>query len=129
VHPALVQNQITDDRATIGRNIKRHRVSLGLTQGILADRMGLTQQMAQKWERGSVSFTLERLGDIAKALGCKPADLLAPESSRSRAKREPERARPLTNQEKDLLAEFAKIKELSRKRLALQVLRVFAAAP
>jgi hypothetical protein len=45
-----------------------------------------------------------------------------------RGRPEPERARPLTEQEKELLAEFAKIKDLPRKRLALQVLRVFARA-
>lgn len=121
-------SKFSANRLDIGRNIKRTRVESGQTQKQLSERLDVTQQMVQKYEKGTASITLDRLKEIAKALGCEASELMeAPDSPPN--KRKPERARPLTGQEKELLAEFAKIKDLSRKRLALHVLRVFAMAP
>jgi transcriptional regulator with XRE-family HTH domain len=120
-------DKFSANRLDIGRNIKRTRIESGQTQRQLSERLDVTQQMVQKYEKGTASITLDRLKEIAKALGCEvPVLMEAPESPARR--KEPERTRPLTGQEKELLAEFAKIKELSRKRLALHVLRVFAKA-
>lgn len=122
-----VVHKFSANRLDIGRNIKRIRIQSGQTQRQLSERLDVTQQMVQKYEKGTASITLDRFNEIAKALGCELSVLLeAPASPRGR--QEPERSRPLTEQEKELLAEFAKIKELSRKRLALQVLRLFAMA-
>jgi transcriptional regulator with XRE-family HTH domain len=117
--------KITTNRLDIGRNIRQARVDAGLTQAILSERLDVSQQMIQKYEHGHVAISLDRLRQIAKVLGCDTSTLLAEAKDQPRAKRLPERARPLTDMEKALLAEFGKLHELSRKRLAIQVLRAF----
>ena len=117
--------KITTNRLDIGRNIRQARVDAGLTQAVLSERLDVTQQMIQKYEKGYVAISLDRLRQIAKILGCDTSTLLAESKDQARTKL-PERARPLTDMEKTLLVEFAKLNELSRKRLAIQVLRAFA---
>jgi transcriptional regulator with XRE-family HTH domain len=119
--------KLSTNRLDIGRSIRRNRLETGWTQRQLSERLDVTQQMVQKYEKGTASITLDRLKEIAGALGCEVSMLLeSPDPPPDR--RLPERTRPLTGQEKELLAEFAKIKELSRRRLVLHVLRVFAMA-
>ena len=120
--------KITTNRLDIGRNIRQARVDAGMTQAVLSERLDVTQQMIQKYEHGHVAISLDRLRQIAKALGSETSTLLAEANDQPRTKRLPERARPLTDMEKTLLAEFAKLSDLSRKRLAIQVLRAFASA-
>lgn len=99
----------------------------GLTQATLADRLDLSQQTVQKYERGGVDFSIERLRDIAKALSCDESKLTAKQKSKDFQKGTP-RSRPLTDFEHSFLNELSKIKDLSRKRLALQMVRVIAEA-
>jgi len=114
-------------RYDIGLNIKSARVAAGLTQRMLADILDITPQMVQKYEHGRAAPSTDRLQQIATAVKVGDVtDLLKLQTGRS--KRQAERARPLTDLEIDLLAEFARIPELRRKRLAIQVLRVFAEA-
>jgi len=118
--------KITTNRLDIGRNIRQARVDAGLTQAALSERLDVTQQMIQRYEKGTVAISLDRLRQIAKVLRSDTSSLLTEAKDQPRTKRLPERARPLTDMEKTLLVEFAKLNELSRKRLAIQVLRAFA---
>lgn len=54
--------------ASIGENLRRLRKALGLTQGALAEKAGVSQQLVSQLERGENEKTLE-LPALAKALG------------------------------------------------------------
>ena len=59
------------------RNLKRRRRELGLTQGEVADRLGVTPQRVTQLERDlEASPTLKQVQQIAKALECSPLTLL-----------------------------------------------------
>ena len=53
---------------TIGKNIKRFRLELKMTQGQLAEKVGVTMQAVSKWELGGTPDA-ELLPEIAAALG------------------------------------------------------------
>lgn len=55
--------------AHVGRRIRRRRLSLGLTQGELAEALGLSFQQVQKYELGSNRVSASRLFMLAQALG------------------------------------------------------------
>lgn len=58
-------------------NLKRRRRELGLTQGELAQRLGVTPQRVTQLEREADSSpTLKQVQQIAKALECSPVTLL-----------------------------------------------------
>lgn len=52
----------------IGETIKKLRKAKGISQMELAERIGITYQQLQKYEKGKSKITIERLIDIAKAL-------------------------------------------------------------
>jgi transcriptional regulator with XRE-family HTH domain len=52
----------------IGQNVRANRLSRGLTQKKLADRIGVTFQQVQKYEEGANGARGSRLVQIAKAL-------------------------------------------------------------
>ncbi|EGF93084.1 helix-turn-helix family protein [Asticcacaulis biprosthecium C19] len=60
----------------MGLNIRRIRRDLNMSQQVLADRIGLTFQQVQKYERGANRVSASKLVAIAKALGVSPASLL-----------------------------------------------------
>lgn len=62
------------------QNLKRLRKKKGLTQYDLADLTGFSQRMIAHYETHAVHPSLDKIEVIAKALGVKPADLLATES-------------------------------------------------
>ena len=53
----------------IGRNIRVCRAARGWTQTELADRIGVTYQQVQKYERGSCRISASRLYRMALVLG------------------------------------------------------------
>ena len=52
----------------VGARIKAGRLEVGLSQGALADAAGVSFQQIQKYERGRIRVSAERLQRIAKAL-------------------------------------------------------------
>lgn len=60
----------------IGRLIRARRYKRELGQPALADAIGVTPMMVQKYETGASSITVKRLVQIADALGCKTKDLM-----------------------------------------------------
>lgn len=56
--------------------LKKARIDAGLTQADLANRLGVAVITVKKWEAGDRAPTIERLREIAKALGVKPGALL-----------------------------------------------------
>lgn len=53
----------------IGLKIKQIRKSWGLSQSELAERIGISFQQIQKYEKGSTRISVMRLMEISKALG------------------------------------------------------------
>lgn len=59
----------------LGYNIRRARITRGLTQKELADRLYLAPQTVSKWERGSSVPDALLVDEIARTLGVDPASL------------------------------------------------------
>jgi transcriptional regulator with XRE-family HTH domain len=60
-------------------NVRRLRVSAGLSQEALADRAGLHRTYVSSIERGERNVAIENIFRLATALGVDPRELLAPE--------------------------------------------------
>lgn len=77
--------QINDPRAaksmdlTIGRNIRKRRLELGMSQEVLAAKLKLTFQQVQKYEKGTNRVAASRLWDVSKALDTPLIDFFSKE--------------------------------------------------
>lgn len=56
--------------------IKELRKERGLTQEELAEKIGTTTQTVGRWENRTVSISIQRLNEIASALGVSSGDIL-----------------------------------------------------
>ena len=63
----------------IGRKIKKIRVNLGISQIALAEKIGLSFQQIQKYEKGSTKISVMRLQQISEALGVSITDFIKEE--------------------------------------------------
>src|SRR3989304_3076994 len=63
----------------IGDRLKTARKKVGITQGELAKRVGVSLQTLNKYERGHRTPDARLLGIIVKELGCDPGWLLSGE--------------------------------------------------
>lgn len=70
--------------AEIGERIRLRRASLGMSQAELAERIGMSFQQVQKYERGANRIASSILIRVADALDCAPGDLLVGAKSRNR---------------------------------------------
>lgn len=61
----------------LGAVIREKRVLLGLSQEVLGQRIGVTFQQIQKYEKGKNQVTFPRLVELAGALGTTAAELVA----------------------------------------------------
>lgn len=59
----------------IGRNIRRRRLEIDMSQERLGELLGVTFQQVQKYEKGVNRTAASRLWDIANALDCDVAEL------------------------------------------------------
>jgi len=69
-----------DMRRLVGRNLARIRNAKGLTQEVLAERSGFSQQYLSGLERGRRNPTIVTIYELAQALGVNYLDLLQPHS-------------------------------------------------
>ncbi len=60
----------------MGRVLRDIRLSKGITQKELADRVCVSFQQIQKYESGSNRISISRLFELAKAIGCKASELI-----------------------------------------------------
>ena len=56
-------------------NIKQKRMSLKMTQDVLADRMNVSRTTVAMWETGAAMPRADKLPELAKILGCEVSDL------------------------------------------------------
>ena len=61
--------------AIVGARISILRVSRGMSQAALAERIGVTFQQVQKYERGALRVGVSRLSQIASVLGVSVGEL------------------------------------------------------
>lgn len=75
---ARVSGQQDADRSLkrLGEAVRAARKVRGMSQETLADAAGIDRSHMGKIERGERNVTLLNLLRIAKAIGCKPSDLL-----------------------------------------------------
>ncbi|HBP5443761.1 TPA: helix-turn-helix domain-containing protein [Pseudomonas aeruginosa] len=66
----------------IGQAIARQRMSCGLSQEQVAEKLGIGSEAVSRIERGIVPPNVERLMELAAIFGCEAADLLTEGSSR-----------------------------------------------
>jgi transcriptional regulator with XRE-family HTH domain len=59
----------------IGAKVRSVRIHRGLSQEKLGDKLGITFQQVQKYEKGVNSIAACRMPALCEALGIKPADL------------------------------------------------------
>lgn len=60
----------------VGAKIRRIRTDMGLTLKQLSDRAGMSLQLLQRLETGSIRLNIDHLEKIAEALGMRIVDLL-----------------------------------------------------
>jgi transcriptional regulator with XRE-family HTH domain len=53
----------------VGSRVRLRRIELSMTQEALADRLGLTSQQVQKYEKGTNRMAASRLHDVSEVLG------------------------------------------------------------
>ena len=70
---------------SIGENIKARRKALGMNQGELAQRLGITQANVSRMESSPRGPNADMLPAVAKALSCDVRDLLGMEHERDEA--------------------------------------------
>lgn len=59
----------------IGWKIKVERISQALSQGELAEKIGIHQEVLSRWETGKVIPTMRSIKKVAKALNIDPREL------------------------------------------------------
>jgi transcriptional regulator with XRE-family HTH domain len=76
--PAPTRDQGAPNKldVALGLRIRQRRKSLRLSQTALADKIGLTFQQIQKYERGANRVSFSRLVEIAHALSCRVLDVI-----------------------------------------------------
>jgi transcriptional regulator with XRE-family HTH domain len=57
----------------VGRRMRLRRIQLGLSQGALAGKVGVSFQAVQKYESGDIRISASRLYDVAQVLHVSPA--------------------------------------------------------
>lgn len=68
-----------DMRKLVGRNVRKIRLRIGLTQEEFADRSGFSQQYISGLEKGRRNPTIVTIYELAKALGVSHMDLVRPD--------------------------------------------------
>ena len=57
----------------VGGRMRLRRIQLGLSQGALASKIGVSFQAVQKYESGDIRISASRLYDVAQVLEVSPA--------------------------------------------------------
>lgn len=109
----------------IGRKIRERRVSVGMSQSALADRLGITFQQVQKYESGANRVGGSRLWDISKALEVPVSHFfegLQSASGKAVGSEEP----PLSRQSLELARAINGIPESELKSQIVKLVKTFA---
>jgi len=72
----MIRKAIPAHRKRLGDAVRKRRLSLKLSQEALAERIDCHRNYIGNVERGEQNITVDMLVRFAKALGCKPEQLL-----------------------------------------------------
>jgi transcriptional regulator with XRE-family HTH domain len=108
----------------VSENLRRLRTLSGLSQGELGERLGVTTQQIQKYERASNRLSAGAIVQIADALGVEITDLF-----RGCRGTKTEIDRALSAGQLTVAMEFGKISEPRTRRLVSALIRTLAARP
>ncbi len=61
---------------TVGENIKKFRLSKGLTQAQLADKINVSEKTISSWEVNRTEPSVGYIEELASALNCRKSDLI-----------------------------------------------------
>lgn len=64
--------------ASVGSNVREKRTASGVSQSMLADRIGFTRSSVANLEAGRQRIALHLFVQIEQALNCEPGELLPP---------------------------------------------------
>ncbi len=95
---------------SVGKRIRTIRLERGLTQSDLAERLNVSYQQIQKYENDTTSVSIERLFEIAEALGVEPVSMIEQQQPESVAEPGENTVYRLTPEEARLLKLFRKIR-------------------
>ena len=98
----------------VGSRVRAARTACGMSQAALADRLGITFQQVQKYERGANRISASKLIEIARAVGLAPAELLRDLGETSAQLAEPA---PQAPGSQDLLAAYQRLRPPVRRAL------------
>jgi DNA-binding XRE family transcriptional regulator len=76
VNTKIINRVTTDPRVTLGENVRRLRVKLGVSQEKFAEMVGLHRTYVGGIERGERNVSLLNIVEIARALKVQPPELL-----------------------------------------------------
>ena len=108
----------------IGQIIREARITSNLSQMQLAEKVGLSYQQIQKYEKGASELTLTRLYQLAKALDI-PMDVFF--RGKELAVAEPSSFYgKLSDEEEVLLRAYRKVKSNKTRRLIVSIIEVIA---
>jgi transcriptional regulator with XRE-family HTH domain len=105
----------------VGTRIRLRRKELGVSQEALADKIGVTFQQVQKYERGANRVSASMLSKIAQALDCGVADFFGTGEEPKNIKLFGMLATPGAV---ELLQAFAKIEAVEARRALIALARV-----
>ncbi|MEN2994426.1 MAG: helix-turn-helix transcriptional regulator [Thermodesulfovibrio sp.] len=103
----------------IGEIIKKIRKAKGFSQMELAEKIGVTYQQIQKYEKGISKITVERLIEISKALGVPISAFLSEISKENHIK-------TYSEEEIILIEYFRKISDPELRKSFLNILKKLA---
>ncbi len=109
---------------TIGLKIKSFRKIMGISQMELAGIVGISYQQIQKYEKGISRISVDRLKQIADALGVPITEFFASEDYK--VSETPAAYSTMTDDELQLLLHYRKIKKRKLKKAILALLSVLA---
>lgn len=117
----------------VGRRIRVHRLTLGMSQTTLAKALGVTFQQVQKYEKGANRVGAGRLTNIANALGVPVTTLLGADDNASPPREgKQEDGSPLnlltTPDVLKLLRAYSKLSDGMMRRLVVTLVEHIAAA-
>ena len=106
---------------TIGRLIKEYRKAQGMSQMKLAEMVGVSYQQVQKYEKDTNNISIERLRQIANALGIPLKNFF--EQGEWTVAEKPAVYGKLTDDEQLLLHTFRGIKDKKLKKTVLEFMK------
>lgn len=117
--PKVSFDRVTARRTTpvdvqVGRNVRRRRIELGLSQTELAEACGITFQQVQKYENGANRVSASRLWQFAAVLGLEVGaffDGLGRPSTRAKPPLPDARARKIDDETAKIARRLAEIKD------------------